>query len=260
MKIGSIGYNYSHKDNFLMDRPCGNGCPLMLIVKEPSVFIISGTEYNVRPHSFIMFSPQTPCSYRGQGNIYTDDWIYFDFEEGDEQRTAQLGIIPDRIFYLGNTEELSQLVRLMAYEHYSNEEGHEDAERHFMEILLIKIGRLISSGSRHSQIYADRSSSFIRLRSRLYTMPDAETDVNRMAEEMGMSRSGFQHAYKKIFGVSVMQDVTNSRLELAKRLLVSTSLSVREIAEKCGYDNEYSFMRRFKERCGMTPTQFRNCL
>ena len=163
MKIGSIGYNYSHSDNFVMDRPGGNGCRLFLLIKEPSIFIIDGTEHKVKENSFVMFSPAVPCRYYGQGSVYTDDWIYFDFEEGDEERFSELGIVPDKIFYLGNIEELSQLVRLMAYEHYSHEPYHEEIERRFTEIFLLKLGRLISTSNRHSQIYADKSSSFIRL-------------------------------------------------------------------------------------------------
>ena len=80
-------------------------------------------------------------------------------------------------------------MRLMAYEHYSHEPYHEEIERRFTEIFLLKLGRLISTSNRHSQIYADKSSSFIRLRSRLYSMPDIADDVDKMAAEMNMSRS-----------------------------------------------------------------------
>ena len=76
MKIGSIGYNYSHSDNFVIDRPGGNGCRLFLLIKEPSIFIIDGTEHKVKENSFVMFSPTVPCRYYGQGSVYTDDWIY----------------------------------------------------------------------------------------------------------------------------------------------------------------------------------------
>ena len=57
-----------------------------------------------------------------------------------------------------------------------------------------------------------------------------------------------------------MTDVINGRIENAKRLLSSTNLTVKEIAVKCGYGNEYNFMRQFKSRCGQTPTQYRNCI
>ena len=75
-----------------------------------------------------------------------------------------------------------------------------------------------------------------------------------------MSRSGFQHLYKKMFGVSVTGDVISGRLERAKRLLSSTDLTVSEIASRCGYSNEFNFMRQFKDRVGRTPTQYRRQL
>ena len=74
-----------------------------------------------------------------------------------------------------------------------------------------------------------------------------------------MSRSSFQHLYKKMFGTSVMKDVTKGRIERAKRLLSSTNLTVNEIAVRCGYSNEYNFMRRFRDMCGQTPTEYRKC-
>ena len=82
-------------------------------------------------------------------------------------------------------------------------------------------------------------------------------DVAEMARIMGMSYSGFQHLYKKIFGVSVMADLTKSRFDLAEKLLLTTTLSIKEIAHKCGYISEYSFMRKFKERYNKTPSEFR---
>lgn len=40
MDIGTIGYNYSHGSDFVMDRPNGVGCWLMLIIKTPASFVL----------------------------------------------------------------------------------------------------------------------------------------------------------------------------------------------------------------------------
>lgn len=55
-----------------------------------------------------------------------------------------------------------------------------------------------------------------------------------------------------------MSDIINARMERAKQLLITTNLSIKEIAERCGYSNEYGFMKRFKMQFGKTPTQYRN--
>ncbi|MGN1339232.1 MAG: helix-turn-helix domain-containing protein [Oscillospiraceae bacterium] len=260
MIIGAIGYNYQHREKFVMERPNGTGCRLLLIVKEPSLFVINGEEYHVKKNSFVLFSPTAAYRYCGEGEVYTDDWIYFNTDPEDEERLRELGIPSDEVMYLGRTDELSQLIQFMTYEHYSAEPGHDEIERLYSEILLLKLSRLITVQHAHSQVIADKNNRFVQLRSRLYSMPEDVADVSQLAEESGMSRSGFQHTYKRIFGVSARTDIINARMERAKSLLISTSLPVMEIAFKCGYSSEYSFMRQFKNHFGKTPTEFRSIL
>lgn len=47
------------------------------------------------------------------------------------------------------------------------------------------------------------------------------------------------------------------RLEHAAHLLTNTRLSVREIAEKVGYEEHSAFTREFRKRLNMSPSQFR---
>lgn len=258
MKIGAIGYNYRHKEKFVMDVPNGTGCCLMLLIKEPSLFFINGKKNLVRKNSFVLFSPQTAYKYYANGEVYADDWIYFNFDDGEAEKFNALGIPADEIVYLGNIEELSHLVHSIAYEHFSIEEGHEEIKHHYSEIFLIKLSRLIKSKNSHSNATDDKHTRFMQLRNRIYALPDEIPTVADMAVEMGMSRTGFSHSYKRIFGTTVMRDIIISRIERSKQLLISTSLSIKDIAEKCGYDNEYSFMRQFKTIVGKTPTQFRS--
>jgi AraC family transcriptional regulator of arabinose operon len=260
MHVGAVGYNYRHEEGFVMDKPQGSGCYFMLLIKEPALFTINGVETEVKKNSFVLFSPHTPHSYRAKNKVYADDWIFLGMEEGDEKIFSQLGIPTDEIVCLGNIDELSQTVKHIAFEHYSNEEGHELIEQHYFEILLIRLGRMIKNGSLGHDAVTDKHTRLMALRNMIYGVPDWVGDVDNLASFMNMSRSGFQHLYKKIFGVSVMEDIVESRIVRAKNLLRSTNLSVKEIGEKSGYTNAYSFMRQFKERVGMTPTQYRNCI
>ncbi|WP_420792937.1 helix-turn-helix domain-containing protein [Lentisphaera marina] len=47
-------------------------------------------------------------------------------------------------------------------------------------------------------------------------------------------------------------------IQASCKLLRSTSLSVAEIAEKCGFSEQNYFARHFKQLVGQSPTQFRN--
>ncbi|MBQ1935624.1 MAG: helix-turn-helix transcriptional regulator, partial [Clostridia bacterium] len=73
-----------------------------------------------------------------------------------------------------------------------------------------------------------------------------------------LSRSRFSVLYQKIFHVSPIRDLIRARIERACYYLSSGTQSIPEIAELCGYQNEYHFIRQFKEETGMTPGAFRN--
>lgn len=257
MQVGAIGYNYSHDSDFIMSRPDGNGCWLMLFVKDNSIFKIGSETFKVRKNSVVVFSPEMPCIYRGDGGRYTDDWIFFTLENSEQEQFEQLGIPINKPFYLGRLGELSQLIRAMSFEHYSPDPNHAEIENLYAKILLLKLSDLIHSVQPRSQPLADKNYRLIHLRDSIYASPETIPDVSKLAEYAGMSRSGFQHLYSRIFGVSVKHDIVSSRINYAKRLLSSSELSIKEIAERCGYSSEFSFMRIFKEKTGKTPTQYR---
>lgn len=261
MKIGTIGYNYSHNSDFVFDKPNGIGCPLLLLIKTPAFFEIGGVRHIVKENSFILFSGKIPCKYGGLNGAYTDDWMFFEIAPEDEALFAKLKIPVDTVIHLGNIEELSRIIHILTYEHYSAGFFHNEIEARYIEILFMKIGRILRDKSYLSDnALAERNDRLINIRNRIYVDPESIPNVEGLAAESGLSRSGFQHLYKKLFGVSVMTDVINGRIENAKRLLSSTNLTIREIAMKCGYRNEYNFMRQFKSRCGQTPTEYRNCI
>ncbi|MEI8138243.1 MAG: helix-turn-helix transcriptional regulator [bacterium] len=49
----------------------------------------------------------------------------------------------------------------------------------------------------------------------------------------------------------------NQRLNKARHLLSSTSLSIKEIAEAVGYDNPLYFSRVFTTQMNITPSRYR---
>ncbi|MDY3790973.1 MAG: AraC family transcriptional regulator [Oscillospiraceae bacterium] len=258
MKLCTIGYNYIHSSDFVMDRPGGPGSWLMLIIKTPALFELNGKSFSVRGNSFVIISPDTPCRYCASGDTYTDDWIYFSADKDTVSRFGELGIPINEPVYLGDIEAISHIVHILAFEHYCAEPFHLEIEEHYTEILLLSVSRLIKSGAHiSSKMFIEKNHRMTQLRTVIHTEPERVMSIDEMAGSVNMSRSGFQHLYKKMFGVSVISDVINGRLERAKRLLSSTDLTVSEIASKCGYATEYNFMRQFKSRTGKTPTEYR---
>ncbi len=125
-----------------------------------------------------------------------------------------------------------------------------------MKLFFLKLGEKIHAvGKEKSDTYYDKL--FI-LRSKIYNKPYQDWNVDGLAHQLAMSKSYFQHLYKNIFGVSVMNDVINSRIEHSKYLLSTTDMPISQATEMCGYKCESHFMRQFKARIEMTSTEYRH--
>lgn len=100
----------------------------------------------------------------------------------------------------------------------------------------------------------------LMLRKMIYAEPHHRWNIDEMCSRVYLSRTYFQTIYHKFFGISCKQDVTDSKMICAKRLLRTTNASIAEIAEQCAYDNVTSFLRRFKQCTGSSPDQFRRMM
>ena len=215
---------------------------------------------------FILMSADTPCYYTAQEDVYTDDWVYFENGYWDKEYVEKLGIPMDIPVYLGDIDELSHLVHILVYEHYSDRRGFLSERTRTMcflpiSALFLILSRTLKSRScMSSKQLSERHYRFTQIRTLIFTMPDHVGNVDDLAAQAGMSRSGFQHLYKKLFGTTVIKDIIEGRTKRAKRLLSSTRLTIKEISTRCGYTNEYSFMRQFKEQVGKTPTEYRSSI
>ncbi len=258
MNIGSVGYDHDHDNSFVFERREGPGAMLLLLVKTTALFELGGVEYKVRPGTFVLIRYDTPCCYRSAGEGYTDDWIFIDCRQDELHIFEDMGIPTDKPVYLGSIDELSHLIHVMTYEHYSDERHHRQAEKNYLELLLIKLSRRFSGNAQASSgAFQSRNASLTHIRTRIYTEPDAIGTIDELAAEVSLSRSGLQHAYKKMFGISIKADIVNGRMALAKQLLTSTAMTVEDIAVRCGYATPFSFMRQFKLSTGLTPTGYR---
>lgn len=82
--------------------------------------------------------------------------------------------------------------------------------------------------------------------------------IGRAVENFGLSESGLKRRLKKATGLSFVEYLQAARIEKSKRLLLSTSLSVRDISQSIGYENQSFFIRVFKKLTGTTPGEYRS--
>jgi AraC-like DNA-binding protein len=83
--------------------------------------------------------------------------------------------------------------------------------------------------------------------------------VDDLARAAMFSKFHFTRVFQRTTGVSPGRFLSALRLQQAKRLLVSTSLSVVDISVQVGYNSVGTFSSRFSRSVGMSPTVYRRC-
>lgn len=81
--------------------------------------------------------------------------------------------------------------------------------------------------------------------------------MEMLAHQFFVSKSTLMNAFKKRFGKTVNQYLTEFRLEQAKKLLERTTLSINEVAEACGFSDQNYFTKVFVKGFGKTPSAYR---
>ena len=78
-----------------------------------------------------------------------------------------------------------------------------------------------------------------------------------LSEKFHLNAQYISQLFKNEIGVNFLTYFTSIRMERAKKLLLSTSLSVAEVAQRSGYGDYRVFTKVFKKNEGITPSQYR---
>ncbi|WP_251552281.1 response regulator [Neobacillus muris] len=89
---------------------------------------------------------------------------------------------------------------------------------------------------------------------------DPDLTLEKAAESLQVSSVYLSRTFKKELGISFVSYITKLRIKKASLLLVSTDLSILEIAEQVGYDTQHYFSTAFKKEVGVSPNQYRKNL
>ncbi|WP_449539152.1 response regulator [Ferdinandcohnia sp. Marseille-Q9671] len=86
---------------------------------------------------------------------------------------------------------------------------------------------------------------------------DKSISLDEIAEQIGISSFYLSKLFKERYHVTIIEYLTNTRLEKAKELLVRR-LSLKEIALTIGYKDPNYFSRVFKKEFGISPSEYRS--
>lgn len=185
-----------------------------------------------------------------------DGYAAFKPDFSDFSYIENLGIKLNKAVKIYDDSIIYELLRCLCIESVKNSEKSDEFAVGALKLIFIKISDIIAS----DEIYSVKSQHYkylLKLRENIYSHPFEKVDIDSICMEMCIGKTYFHRIYLAYFGTTYIQDVINSKLEIAKKMLVETSWSVSAIAEKCGYESDSYFMRQFKKHTGITPTEYR---
>ena len=146
----------------------------------------------------------------------------------------------------------------LSAEYMSQQPGAELVVNKLTEVVLVELIRINFGREQDNPFIAALTDNRIALAlQHLHSKPDVGWTLEKMAEEVGMSRAAFAKRFKALVSQPMFEYLTRLRVQRAKELLLDTKLPLYEVASRVGYESDLAFTKTFKKISGTTPTRYR---
>ena len=210
---------------------------------------LNGTVYPLGPDSVYFLTPIDFHAVTPQGEM---EIVNISFDE--TLLSPQLRLLfmnrRDNFIFTDRSGALRHTVALLQQEQDRHDEYSEICRRDLLEVLLYTVAR--EKGREHTgsmQVHKSMQYLFRHFRE--------DISLETVAAQSGYTPNYFSHLFHEITGEKFVDFLGNLRLNYCKMLLLSTDLSVSEVAEKSGFGSASAMYRRLYKITGLSPTAYR---
>ncbi|ALO36248.1 AraC family transcriptional regulator [Colwellia sp. MT41] len=157
------------------------------------------------------------------------------------------------IYCAASLNALADIIVHLIAQHYGKAAA-QNVERNFSHEIRKPYEEqryLEGSGDRHADELIAEIQFWLR------THLNTELTLTEISEQFGMSQRSFTRRFKAATGVRATQYWQQLRIETAKELLASSNLTIQEIADQVGYQDQGHLTRLFKQNLSLTPKVYR---
>lgn len=188
-------------------------------------------------------------------DCYADETVYFlcvhftGSQAAEKLKKHEISIFPS-VNKLSVDNQVQKRFKSI-FDAFSCEDEYQNEElANLLERLFIEIAR----GIKNKESEKAPLSKSLRYINEYYT---TEIRTTALAKMENMCMTAYNKAFKSQFGKSPINHIISLRMQLAKELLETSDISIKEISFMCGYDNFNYFTRIFKQYIGKTPSEYR---
>lgn len=225
---------------------------LLLLSVTKGVFYLElgGQKYEAHPNQIVLLDCHQPHYY------YAKDELEFLFMHFDGPQARVLchyinelsGIVIDEPYNAEVIHLMGSMIQ--SFQTNSNKSIFEVSSMVYQ--ILMKLDRPVTSARLRKN-----SDSINQTLNYIHTHLNEKLTLHELAEMAGLSDYYFSHLFKEMTGFAPRNYIVEARLDQVKKLLISTDLSIAQIARQLHYPNSSNLIVQFTNRTGCTPAAFR---
>ena len=231
----------------LIFRPNGSGDYLFLYFPLGMYLTLDGEEQLLAPGACIFYAPADVQKFRGIP-AFVNSYVHF---EVCPAWLEPLSLPSSQPFYPSGGEELNRLIREIQAETWNRQPFAEEVAGLVLQKLLYRAARSFY----HTEETKNDSTRVLLEHIRLEMLTDCTRhwNIDSLAAKAAMSRSKFYDCYHKYFHTSPKAELLEARMDKARMLLNNSAVTVRCVAEECGFESVCHFTRYYKKYYGHSP-------
>lgn len=148
---------------------------------------------------------------------------------------------------------LEQLLRIVKNSEYDIETMNAQCC-----IVFHRLCQFIHTNLRTNNEAAAIPENIVRLKKYIDFHLDEPLTIEKCTGITYLSSSQTTRQFRKYYGMAPYEYLNTQRMEWAQELLRTSSYSIHDIAMQLGFQDQNYFSKYFKQKCGKSPTEFRN--
>ncbi len=230
-------------------------------------YVIDNVEYDIQDDKILIIKPG---EYHYLKRKNDRDFKEFNLRFSIEQpRENELTSIKNNYKYIVNllnktritaiNVKLGRIFFLLGEELKHQKYGFTDAVKSYAILTLTEFIRLLDDNDNTAQD-AQEILGYSRTKIDEFFCEKYLTNVSieDLANDMSISSRQANRIIKKMYGVNFSQKLREMRLYECAVRLVNTNESITKICTDCGFQNNTHFFNIFKDKFGVTPSEYRN--
>lgn len=256
VKIMSCGTKYKHKKGFTFSQSTYPDYYLFLFFQTKFISYTKDGNKIGEAYSYILHPPHSKIYHTNVPDAqtgFTNDWIYMKGDYIDEL-VSKMNIITNAIVPTYDTSTISEIIHQIQQELPNNYLYKDEYIHSLVTALFIELAR--NDEKQYISQDKDSYNTISKVKKTMMQNYKNKWSLQSLSKLSGFSQSHFLMLYKKFYRKSPIDDLIDFRIIQAKFMLESNMLNINEIAIECGFNTPYYFSRIFKQRTGMSPSEY----